>query len=108
MPDFCQDHTAHRQAIERNNNRLDSHSKQIDAVKDEQVSMQILLQKLTDIQGQNTTLLAELEQRVSDLEEQPVKAVQRIKDAALAAFGGAIGTGLIALIVLALVRSIGM
>lgn len=107
MPsEFCSDHTAHKQAIARNEKRLDSHSKQISDVKDNQANLQLIVQKLTDIQGQNTTLLAELEQRVSAIEEQPIKTVQRVKDAALAAFGGAIGTGLIALLVLALIRSV--
>lgn len=99
MPDFCQDHTAHQQALDRSDRRLNSYSEKIDA-------MQVAIQKLTDIQGQNTALVTDLERRVSSLEDQPVKAIQRIKDAALAALGGALGTGMIALVVLALINSI--
>ena len=99
MSEFCPDHSAHAQAIDRSDKRLNSHGEKIDA-------MQVAIQKLTDIQGQNTALVTDLERRVSDLEDQPVKAIKRVKDAALAALGGALGTGMIALVVLALINSI--
>ncbi|HJI81577.1 MAG TPA: hypothetical protein OIM20_07625 [Eggerthellaceae bacterium] len=113
--EFCPDHSEHNRAIAQHDKRLDKHSESIDDIKDDQSEMKLNLQKLTDIEKQNSEIfarhdrmLADHDQRISAIEDQPIKDVQRIKDYVLSAFGGAIGTGLIALLVLALVRSIGM
>lgn len=115
MSDFCQDHSEHARAISHHDTRLDKHSETLDELKEGQFDLRLNVQKLTDIETQNSEIfarhdhmLAEHDQRISAIEDQPVNDVKRIKDYALSAFGGAIGTGLIALLVLALVRSIGM
>lgn len=115
MSDFCQDHSEHARAISHHDTRLDKHSETLDELKEGQFDLRLNVQKLTDIEEQNSKIfvrhdrmLAEHDQRISAIEDQPARDAKRIKDSALGAVGGAIGTGVIALIVLALVRSVGM
>lgn len=116
MPsEFCQDHSEHAHAIKHHDTRLDKHSENLDELKEGQFDLRLNVQKLTDIEEQNSKIfarhdrmLAEHDQRISAIEDQPARDAKQIKDSALGAVGGAIGTGVIALIVLALVRSIGM
>lgn len=115
MPEFCPDHSEHQRAIFQHDKRLDKHSETIDDIKEDQSEMKLNLQKLADIEEQNSEIfarhdqmLAEHDQRISAIEDQPAKDVRRIKDYILSAFGGAVGTGLIALLVLALIRSVEM
>ena len=61
------------------------------------------MQKLTAIEEQNSKIfarhdrmLAEHDQRISAIADQPARDAKRIKDSALGAVGGAIGTGVIA------------
>lgn len=116
MPsEFCQDHSEHARAIKHHDTRLDKHSENLDELKEGQFDLRLNVQKLTDIEEQNSKIFArhdrmltEHDQRISAIEDQPARDAKRIKDSALGAVGGAIGTGVIALIVLALVRSVGM
>lgn len=110
MPyDFCPDHSAHEHALERHEQRLNSHSEQLDAVKEERHEIEVMMQRLIDLSeyaqkriDQHAVDLERHEKRIQELEEQPVKDIRRIKEAALGAVGGAIGTGVIGLIAIAL------
>lgn len=114
MPyEFCQDHKEHARAIKVHDERLKSHSADIDKQREDQFEIRIAIQRLVDIQAQmqslieqNEKALARQDDRIAALEDQPANDAKRIKDAALAAIGGAIGTAVIALVVLALVQSV--
>ena len=115
MPEFCSEHSEHQRAISAHDKRLDRHSQQLDDAKDERFELRMNLQKVTDVESKIAGVVDRLErgqanheERITALEEQPARDAKRIKDSALGAFGGAIGTGVIALIVLALVNSIYM
>lgn len=44
MPyDFCPDHSAHEHAIERHEQRLNSHSEQLDAAKEERHEIEVMM-----------------------------------------------------------------
>ena len=114
MPsEFCQEHSEHQRAIRNHDQRLDKHSDNIDEIKEDQFDLRLNLQKLSDIESQNSEIfarhdrmLAEHDQRISAIEDSPAQDAKRLKDSALGAIGGAVGTGVVALIVLALVQSI--
>ena len=113
MPEFCQDHSEHARAITHHDNRLDKHSETLDELKEGQFDLRLNVQKLTDIETQNSEIfarhdhmLAEHDHRISAIEDQPARDIKRVKDYVLSAFGGALGTGLIALFVFALTNSI--
>lgn len=113
MPDYCLDHSEHARAISHHDTRLDKHSETLDELKESQFDLRLNVQKLTDIETQNSEIfarhdhmLAEHDHRISAIEDQPARDIKRVKDYVLSAFGGALGTGLIALFVFALTKSI--
>ena len=113
MPDYCPDHSEHSRAIKHHDSRLDKHSTTLDELREDQFDLRLNLQKLSDIAGNTSELLLSQasrldnhEERLSNIEDQPARDIKRVKDYVLSAFGGALGTGLIALFVLALTNSI--
>lgn len=114
MPtDYCPDHKEHARAINAHDKRLDSHSADIDRQRVEQFEMRIAIQQLTDIQQQMQALIVQNEQalerqdaRISAIEDRPAHDAQRVKDSILAAAGGAVGTGVVAMVVLQLAQQL--
>lgn len=113
MPDYCPDHSEHSRAIRHHDSRLDKHSATLDELREDQFDLRLNLQKLSDIEGKTNEILSRQdsrldnhEERISNIEDQPARDIKRVKDYVLSAFGGALGTGLIALFVFALTKSI--
>ena len=111
--EFCADHSAHARAIKAHDSRLDSHSKQLDSQLEGLHAMELALQKLTDIEQQNQTLISQnaskledIGARVDALEDAPAKDAKRLRDAAIGAVGGAIGTGLAGGLAVALANAV--
>lgn len=110
---FCPDHQAHKDKLLAHDKRLDSHSRAIDEAEDERHSMELAIQKIADLEeltklriDQNDAALEKHEQRIQALEDRPANDAKRIKDAALASVGGAIGTGIIGLVAIAASKTI--
>ncbi len=106
--DHCLDHAAHDRAITVHDRRLNEHGHQID-------DMALILQKLSDIEEQNAARILQAQERldaqaerINALEQQPAADAKRIKDAALAAVGGAVGTSLVAVLSIAISKSLGI
>ncbi len=111
--DFCAEHSAHARAIRAHDERLDSHSRQLDSQLEGLHAMELALQKLTDIEQQNQVLinqnaakLADIGERVDALEDAPARDAKRLRDAAVGAIGGAIGTGIVGGIAVAISNAI--
>lgn len=107
--DFCPDHAAHKHALERHEKQINAHSAQIDEEHNGLHQIEIAIQRLTDLTeytqkriDQSDTALAKHEERIQALEDQPANDARRVKEAALAALGGAIGTGVIGFVTVVL------
>lgn len=103
----CPDHKAHGEAIERHEQLLNEQGRRIGEEREARHSMELAIQKLTDLEeyaqkriDQNDKALEKHEERIQALEDRPVNDAKRVKDAALAAVGGAIGTGAIGMMAL--------
>lgn len=104
--DFCSDHSAHQRAIDVHDHRLNSHGRQLD-------DFSVILQRLTDIEDQNAKRIGQAQQRLDNhsrridaLEDQPANDAKRVKDAALAAIGGAVGAAIVGGIAISVAQSI--
>lgn len=113
MEAFCPAHSAHARAIEHHDERLAAHARQIDEAVEARHQIEMALAKLTAIEEQNQQRIDLAEQRIARhserldaLESQPAMDAKRVKDAALAAFGGAVGTGAVVMVAAAITQSI--
>ncbi len=114
MPNsFCQEHKAHEQSITAHEKRLNSHGERLDEAANERKQMEVMMQRLIDLSeyaqkriDQHAIDLKRHEDRINALEEKPGTDAERIKNAALGSIGGALGTGLMACILLAVSKTI--
>lgn len=66
MDGYCDEHSAHRRAIDQHDRRLDAHGGQLDAINES-------LAVLKEIEQQNQERIDEINERVSRLEAAPGK-----------------------------------
>lgn len=109
----CGEHLAHGSMLKSHEKKLDDHDDELDKVESEQSEMRVVMQRITDLCefsqkliAQHDSAIARHEERIHALEDKPANDAKRIKDAALASVGGAIGTGLIATFAVAISKTI--
>lgn len=78
LEDICREHSAHERAIGRHDGRLDSHSAQLDELRD-------CVTRLTALQEADAEWRSEAEQRIEALENLPRKRWDLIVNTALTA-----------------------
>ena len=85
MDEHCEDHSAHERAIRMHDERLDSHSRQLDELRD-------CVVRLTTLQEQEAEWRSEMEKRVSELEDKPAEMWEHVVRYALTGtIGAAVG-----------------
>lgn len=102
----CPEHSAHDQMIT-------SHEQRLNEAATERKQMEVMMQRLIDLSeyaqkriDQHATDLKRHEERINALEEKPMEDAQKVKNAVLGSIGGALGTGLVGIVVFALSKSI--
>lgn len=91
MGDVCMEHSAHARAIEKHDERLDSHGRQLDTLAE-------TLAALKEIERQNQERIDAMDSRIAELEAQPAKRWDHVaKAAATAVTAGFVGWALASL-----------
>ena len=82
---MCMEHSAHARAIQKHDERLDSHGRQLDTLTE-------TLAALMEIERQNQERIDAMESRIAELEAQPA---QRWEKAVTVAIPGVVGGALV-------------
>lgn len=83
MDEMCMEHSAHARAIEKHDERLDAHGRQLDTLAE-------TLAALKEIERQNQERIDAMDRRIAELEAQPAKRWEKAVTVAITGVVGAV------------------